>query len=395
MSTPCFFHVDMDAFYASIEQRDNPDLRGQPVIVGGHGNRGVVAACSYEARTFGVHSAMPIKQALRLCPGARVVPVRMRQYAEVSRSIMRLFSEYSPAVQAISIDEAFLDMTGTERLLGPHTTVAAQLKESIRSASDLTVSVGIGTSRFIAKLASEVDKPDGLHEVPPGTEAEFVLGLELRSLWGLGKRTLQRLERLGVSTVAELRSKRIEYLRGHFGESAGAYLYSIARGEDPGIYTSRGTHHSISAEQTFETDIAATETLREVIRDMADEVVHRSIQEDWRGRTIQVKYRFPPFETHTASRTLPRPVESADELAHLSFELLEERRGGRSLRLLGIGIGGDVHEKDHGQGDLFSDAAQARGAATPIDPTIVALRERFGRSAITRASRIDRSEPRQ
>jgi len=392
MSTHCFFHVDMDAFYASIEQRDDPGLRGRPVIVGGHGNRGVVAACSYEARTFGVHSAMPIKQALRLCPEARIVPVRMRHYAAVSRVIMTRFAEYSPAVQAISIDEAFLDMTGTERLLGSHSDVAMQLKSDVRSATDLTVSVGIGTSRFIAKLASEIDKPDGLFQVAPGTEAEFVLGLDLRSLWGLGKRTLQRLERLGISTVADLRGKRIEYLRGHFGESAGAYLYSIARGEDPGIYTGRGTHHSISAEQTFEIDIGAAETLREVLRDMADEVIHRSIQENWRGRTIQVKYRFPPFETHTASRTLTRPVTGAEELASLSFDLLEERRGGRSLRLLGIGIGGDIDERDNRQGDLFADE---RTRTTTIDPTIVALRERFGRSAITRASRIDRSEPRQ
>lgn len=392
MSRPCYFHVDMDAFYASIEQRDNPKLRGFPVVVGGHSNRGVVAACSYEARRYGIHSAMPIKQALRLCPDACIVPVRMHHYVEVSRSIMRLLRDYSPTVQAISIDEAYLDMTGTERLLGTHTSVASRIKQEIREVTDLTISVGIGTSRFIAKLASEVDKPDGLHEVLAGTEADFVLGLELRSLWGLGARTLQRLERLGITTVEELRSKRIEYLRGHFGESAGAYLHSIARGTDPGIYDGKGSRHSISAEQTFETDTGDVEELRAVIRDMADEVIHRSIQENWRGRTIQVKYRFPPFETHTISRTLPRPVESSDEFAQIAADMLESRRGGRSLRLLGIGIGGDIHEHDSGQGELFA-GGDERHTAKPIDPTIVALHQRFGRSSITRASRIVRSEP--
>ena len=385
MST-LFFHVDMDAFYASVEQHDNPALVGRPVVVGGRSGRGVVAACSYESRTFGVHSAMPMRQALRKCPEAVVVPVRMRRYREVSQQIMQILTETAPAVQAISIDEAFLDMSGTERLLGDPEEQARGLKQRIRAETGLTISVGIAQSRFVAKLASDVDKPDGLYRVPAGEEADFVLRLPLKDLWGLGGRTRSRLERLGITTVAALREQRVEYLRGHFGPAAGTFLYRIARGEDPGIYTGTGDRHSISAEETFDKDIANEDELRRHMVLMAEEVIHRSIQESWRGRTIQVKYRFPPFETHTVSRTLPRRVESTDELAAIAMELLRERRNGRPLRLLGVGIGGDLHEAAEQQQELFS---AAEPPTPPIDPTIVDLRRRFGHDAIGRASTYD------
>lgn len=388
--TPLFFHVDMDAFYASIEQRDDPALRGQPVLVGGRSGRGVVAACSYEARRFGVHSAMPMQQAIRRCPQAIVVPVRMRRYREVSRQVMTILERHAPAVQAISIDEAFLDMSGTERTFGDPVARGAALKRAVREETELTISVGIASSRFIAKLASDVDKPDGLYRVAPGDEADFVLTLELKDLWGLGGRTRTRLERLGITTVADLRSRRIEFLRGHFGPSAGAFLYRIARGEDPGIYQGGRDRHSISAEETFEEDIADAETLRRHLLLMSEEVIHRSIIEEWRGKTIQVKYRFPPFETHSASKTLPRQVESSDELAALAMELLESRREGRPLRLLGVGIAGEARSPQEAQGDLFA-AEESRPA--PIDPTIVELRKRFGHAAIGRASTLGTEDP--
>ena len=326
------FHVDMDAFYASVEQRDFPELRGKPVLVGGNGKRGVVAACSYESRVFGIHSAMPIAEALRRCPAAVVVPVRMDRYRELSRTIMERFSNYSPVVQAISVDEAFLDMTGTERLMGPPRQSAGRLKQEIRDTTGLTISVGIGTSRFIAKLASDVDKPDGLHQVPPGTEADFVLTLALKDLWGLGNRTRRRLEALGITTVADLRNQRIEFLRGHFGDAAGQFLYAIARGEDPGIYAGRHDRHSISAEETFPENISEHNQLRRHMLHMAEEVFHRSITEGWLGKTVQVKYRFPPFETHTVSRTLPRQLTGSEELAGLAMDLLEPKRQGRPRR---------------------------------------------------------------
>lgn len=375
------FHVDMDAFYASVEQRDVPELRGKPVLVGGNGRRGVVAACSYESRVFGVHSAMPMAEALRRCPTAVVVPVRMERYREVSRTIMERFSNYSPVVQAISVDEAFLDMTGTERLMGPPRESALRLKQEIRDTTGLTISVGIGTSRFIAKLASDVDKPDGLHQVPPGTEADFVLTLTLKDLWGLGNRTRRRLEALGITTVAELRDQRIEFLRGHFGDASGRFLYAIARGEDPGIYAGDRDRHSISAEETFPENISEHHRLRRHMLQMAEEVFHRSISEGWLGKTVQVKYRFPPFETHTVSRTLPRQLTGSEELTSLAMDLLERKRQERPLRLLGVGISGALEEHPDSQGELFQP-----DTSTTLDPTIVALRQRFGTNAIGRAA---------
>jgi len=387
-SEATIFHVDMDAFYASVEQQDVPALRGKPVLVGGNGKRGVVAACSYESRIHGVHSAMPMAEALRRCPEAIVVPVRMDRYRELSREIMGRFSNYSPVVQAISVDEAFLDMTGTERLMGPPRESARRLKREIRDATGLTISVGIGTSRFIAKLASDVDKPDGLHQVPPGTEADFVLSLTLKDLWGLGNRTRRRLEALGITSVKELRNQRIEFLRGHFGDASGQFLYAIARGEDPGIYAGRRDRHSISAEETFPENIADRHQLRRHMLQMAEEVFHRSITEGWLGKTVQVKYRFPPFETHTVSRTLPRQLTSSEELTALAMDLLEQKRQGRALRLLGVGISGALEEVPDPQGELF----QPEKSST-LDPTIVALRQRFGTNAIGRAAFYSHPSP--
>lgn len=389
------FHVDMDAFYASVEQRDNGNLQGQPVLVGGRSGRGVVAACSYEAREFGIHSAMPMREALRRCPRAVVVPVRMARYKELSREIIARFSNYTPLVQVISIDEAFLDMTGTERLLGAPEAVARKLKEEVMRTTGLTISVGIGTSRFVAKLASEVDKPDGLYRVPPGEEAQFVARLELKDLWGVGTSTRRRLERLGIRTVQALRDTRIEYLRGHFGSSSGEFLYRVARGVDPGIHTGNRDGHSISAEQTFEQDIADGDRLRREVLNMAEEVIHRSIQENWRGSTVQVKYRYPSFETHTVSRTLSHPPEGTETLAAIALELLEPRRNGRALRLLGVGISGHaLADRNDGprQGTLFEDQHQSDN----LDPVVVALRNRFGPGAIRRAHTMaDEHRPRE
>lgn len=382
--TPLFFHVDMDAFYAAIEQRDNTHLRGKPVLVGGHSGRGVVAACSYEARKFGVHSALPMNIALQRCPEAIVVPVRMERYRSVSQQVQHILTQFAPAVETISIDEAFLDFSGTERLLGDPDNIARRLKQTVRDETGLTISVGIGPSRFIAKLASDVDKPDGLYRVDPGDEESFVASLELKDLWGVGKSARRRLERLGVTTVTALREQRIEVLRGHFGESTGQFLFNVSRGIDPGVRRNRSERHSISAEQTFEQNLADQHALFGKMQDMAEEVIHRSIQENWRGRTVQVKYRFPPFETHTASRTLDHPPMGTSELTRVAMDLLELHRDGRPLRLLGVGIAGDAHEEDVAQGELFPQEEETHR----LDPVILELRQRFGKHAIHRARNI-------
>ena len=229
-----WFHVDMDAFYAAVEQLDNPEFRGKPVIVGGTGNRGVVSACSYEARKFGVHSAMPMYQALRLCPQAIRTGVHMERYSAISRNVIQILQTFSPVVQQISIDEAFLEMTGTERLFGTPRQAAILLKNRVKNETGLVISVGIGQSKFIAKMASDYDKPDGLCRVSPGKEIAFIDAVGLKKLWGIGDSTLKNLGRHGIATTAQLRDYGMEHLQRLFGNATGTYLYNVSHGIDPG-----------------------------------------------------------------------------------------------------------------------------------------------------------------
>lgn len=373
----------MDAFYAAVEQRDRPELRGRPIIVGGDAQRrGVVSACSYEARPFGVRSAMGVAQALRLCPQAIVVPVRMDRYHEISEQIMTLLHNFSPAVQQISIDEAFIDMTGTERLFGSPTAAATRLKGAVRTATGLTVSVGIGATRYIAKMASEVRKPDGLFAVEPGEEADFVANRALADLWGLGKQTLRRLNGLGITTVAELRAQRIEVLRGHLGESTAQFLFQACRGIDPGIYSGHGDRHSVSTERTFAQDTADRQLLHRALLEMTGEVALRLVREQWRGPVVRIKFRYANFETHAAQRTLDHPVASAAELQAVAERLFYERWNGAPLRLVGVGVAGGA-ETPPEQGELFS-----APRAAVLDQTIAAIEDRFGRTAIRRGSTL-------
>ncbi|MFP4443785.1 MAG: DNA polymerase IV, partial [Spirochaetia bacterium] len=233
-----WFHIDMDAFYASVEQRDNPEYRTKPVIVGAlPGQRGVVSACSYEARKFGVHSAMPISQASRLCPNGIFLPVRMHRYQEVSESIMMILKSYSPVIQQVSVDEAYMDMTGTERLFGKPADTARRLKTEITEAVGLIVSIGIAPNKFLAKLASDYDKPDGLYEVLPGTETEFLDRLPLKSLWGVGEKTRLRLKELNITAIPQIREIGERLLQNAMGKAAGTYLYRAAWGLDPGVHS--------------------------------------------------------------------------------------------------------------------------------------------------------------
>lgn len=382
------FHVDMDAFYASVEQNDDPSLRGKPVIVGARpGHRGVVSACSYEARRYGVHSAMPVSEAYRLCPNGVYVPVRMGRYQEVSRGIMRIFEAYTPSIQQISVDEAFLDMTGTERLFGPPEQTARAIKAEVRSRTGLTISIGIGPSRFIAKMASDFDKPDGLWIVPPGGEEDFALRLELKDLWGLGKKTRHILENLGVDTVSKLREKDIHWLRGQFGPSAGEYLYRAARGIDSGIFTERSGSHSMSTETTFEQDVSDPELVHLTLLALADEVMTRAYADGLSSSTVTVKLRYSDFTTLSARRTLKRSVHSADQLANTAEELISGKwEAGRSLRLIGLGLG-DVKPEDESQPELFEDPDDR---TRRVEEAVRDLRSRHGDLGISRASLLGR-----
>jgi DNA polymerase-4 len=345
----------MDAFYASVEQCDNPDIRGKPVVVGARpGHRGVVSACSYEARRFGIHSAMPISEAFRRCPDAVFLPVRMARYQEISRRIMSIFADYTPSVQQLSVDEAFLDMTGTERLFGPPTAAAAALKRAVRDATGLTISVGIASSKYIAKLASDYDKPDGLYQVEPGGEEEFVGNLTLRDLWGVGSKMRSRLATLGISTISDLRSFTERELTSMLGAGAARYIYRVARGIDPGIYTEARKSHSVSSETTFEHDVADREIIEKTLLHLCHTVTFRLLEEGKRSKTLAVKLRFSDFRTITAQTTLSHFISSAEELYHEAGKLLQDRRApDQPLRLLGVGFQNVQSGRGADQEELF------------------------------------------
>lgn len=351
-----FLHVDMDAFYASVEQKDNPHLRGKPVIVGARpGHRGVVSACSYEARTYGVHSAMPISQAVRLCPNGEFVPVRMARYQEVSRRIMDHLRPFSPTLEQMSVDEAFIDLTGTERLLGTARSVAEKIKAIVREEEGLTISVGIAPSRYLAKLSSEVDKPDGLHEIRRGEEMTFVAALPLQSLWGVGKQMLSRLNTSGITTVMELREYTRHELSTLFGQGAAGYLYNVSRGIDPGLYGA-GKSHSISGERTFGSDVRQEEAVFSTLLEVASNCMFRLRNEAARSQTVTAKIRLSDFTTYTLRRTVDHDITTADELFALARSLIMGKWDrSSSIRLVGCGLGDVRSGIGAAQGELFDE----------------------------------------
>ncbi len=387
MADPLWFHVDMDAFYASVEQLDNPQLRGRPVIVGGKpGGRGVVSACSYEARACGVHSAQPIAKASELCPHGVFLPVRMSRYRELSQQIMRALSNYSPEVHQVSIDEAFLEMTGTERLFGsPHDT-AGRLKREVRCETGLTISIGIAPSRYLAKLASGYDKPDGLYQVHPGEELAFTARLPLSKLWGVGKQSRRHLERYGITTVTQLRAQTIEHLTRLFGEAGAWYLYRSARGIDPGMYAERTKTHSISSETTFEHDIAGAETLERVLLELSDGVLYRLRQEGGVARVVTLKIRLQDFTTKTARTTRTAPIRSLEELHSTAVELLHRRwTNRRPVRLIGVGLDNVLFDTGPEQVELFEDRGERQRR---VEDAVFDLRRRYRGIAIRKARNL-------
>ncbi len=375
-------HVDMDAFYASVEQRDRPELRGRPVIVGGVGNRGVVSAASYEARRFGVRSAMPIATARRLCPQAVFLPVRMYEYTKVARQIREILLAITPLVEPLSLDEAFLDIQGYEPLLGPAPAIARQIKERIRSETGLTASVGVAPNKFLAKLASDHGKPDGYVIVPPDRVTEFLAPLPVARLWGVGAKCEKRLNALGVHTIGQLAALPQKVLAGHFGK-AGRHLWELAQGRDERKVTPDREAKSISTETTFSQDIGDRIVLRAWLLDLVDELAGRLRKEGVRARTMELKLRSSDFSTRTRSLSLPEATDVTDSLWRATVQLFERSLTDEMLplRLMGVGAsnlarGGMV------QGQLFGDEERKRGET--LDRTIDAIRTRLGSGAIRR-----------
>ncbi len=342
-------HVDMDAFFAAVEQLMNPSLRGKPVIVGadpkGGKGRGVVSTASYEARKYGVHSAMPISRAYALCPHGIYLRPNGKAYARYSRQVVEILQQFSPQLEQISIDEAFLDVTHSVHLWPSVTALGQAIKERIVQETGLTASVGIAPSKSVAKIASDFQKPDGLTVVPPEKVLEFLGALPIRKLWGVGEKTLQHLQALGVNTVAQLREIPLEVLTAQFGKG-GAHLYAMARGLDDRPVGEEETVKSVSNEHTFDTDVTDAELLVDTLMVLAEKVAHRLRQQNIRGKTIHLKLRYFNFRTLTRSRTLPIYTALTEEIFTVARELLESNWDYQTpVRLLGVGVSHLVSEQ--------------------------------------------------
>ncbi len=340
-------HADFDAFYASIEQLDDSKLRGKPVVVGGSADaRGVVAACSYEARAFGIRSAMPMRTALQHCPHAVRVAARFDRYHEVSLAVMAIFREITPLVQPMSLDEAFLDVSDVVSDGRGPGIIAAELRREVKEKLGLTISVGVATSRSVAKIASDFDKPDGLTIVPAGTERDFLAPLPASRLWGIGPKTAQRLEAEGVYTIGDLAAKPRSWFDAQFGKTGGR-IRDLTLGLDDSPVSVEREVKSISSETTLAEDTGDSDRLNSIIDDLSNRVAESVERSGMLGHTVKLKLRLSDFTTFTRQKTLPEAVSSADELGRvarslLAAELAEERQ----FRLLGVGVSGFESEPD-------------------------------------------------
>lgn len=332
-------HIDMDAFYASVEQRDDPRLRGKPVIVGGTPeNRGVVAAASYEVRAFGVHSAMPTSRALRLCPDAILVRPRIPHYAEISRQIGEINRQYTDLVEPLSLDECFLDVTDNKRGIPFASAIARELRGRIRAEIGLTASAGVAPNKFLAKIASDLHKPDGLVVIRPDEVQRFLEPLPVERVWGVGPATAGEMHRIGVRTIGDLARVPAEALIARFGKS-GELFARLARGEDDRPVQAEQRRKSVSQETTFPRDVSDLQALRETIVELADEVWQYCLRKQIQGSTVTVKVRYADFTTVTRSHTVPFPISSRAGLVAEGFQLIEKTQAGAiPVRLVGIGL---------------------------------------------------------
>ena len=329
-------HVDMDAFFAAIEQRDNPELRGKPVIVGGPSQRGVVSTASYEARPFGVHSALPMAQAMRRCPQAIVVPGRMGHYLEVSRQIMEVMSTFTPLMEPLSLDESFLDMTGAESLFGAPDAMARAIKDAIVERTQLICSVGIAKNKFLAKLASDLDKPDGITWVPFGKEESFIAPLAIDKLWGVGPKAAAKLKRLGLGTIGDVARAHLSRLEGHLGTAQAAHLHALAKARDERpVVPSRG-RKSVGSESTLAEDVRGRRQVERVLRRQCERVARHLRRAALRAGGIRVKLRYSRgFRLRTRQCRLPRLVDDSRMLFEIAAGLLDRFDLDQPIRLVG------------------------------------------------------------
>ena len=397
---PTILHVDMDAFYASIEIRDNPSLAGLPVCVGGPSDqRGVIAAASYAARAFGVRSAMPTAEARRLCPDLVLLPPDFERYTQASREIMAIFKSFTPLVEPLSLDEAFLDVAGCERLFGDAVEIGRAIKHEIKRKTGLVASVGVAPSKFLAKLASDLDKPDGFRVILPDEVRAVLDPLPVSKVFGVGPRTAKRLESLGVNTIGDLaRRERSDVVR-EFGAS-GAWIHDLAHGIDVRRVTPRRDEKSHGMERTFATDVTDREELRLALLSFCEDVAFGLRDKGLRGRTVTLKARYGDFTTITRTKTLTAPTNLGPRIYTTARELLDKVPPG-PLRLLGVQVSGLSDVRVALQETLFGDVEpELRGPKAVVEPSrakqeraeagVDKLRRKFGRTAVVRASLLGR-----
>ena len=384
MKNPVIAHIDMDAFFAAIEQRDRPELRGKPVVVGAHPKggtgRGVVSTCSYEARRYGIHSAMPISQAFKRCPQAAYLPVDGKKYKQVSDEVFTVLENFTPDIEPVSIDEAFLDLTGVWHLHGSPRAVAERIKDSIKTRLALTASIGIAPVKMLAKIASDYCKPDGLLEIAPGDVFGFLWPLPVERLWGVGPKAKQALNGLGLKTVGQLAAVDREFLYKRFGEQ-GLHLWDLANGRDPRTVGGADEAKSISNEHTFDVDTVDPQEISRTLLYLCEKVSRRLRKEGLKGKTLSVKVRLPGFKTYTRARTLTERTNYVETLYQEAQKLLAEFvRQKVPVRLIGVKASNFVDP--YVQDSLFSFGKEKK---EQVHQAVDRIKDRFGENAIRRA----------
>jgi DNA polymerase-4 len=378
-------HVDMDAFYASVEVLDNPELKGKPVVVGGASDRSVVSAASYEARKYGVHSAMATVKARRLCPQAIFLPVRMDRYREVSQLIMDIFHRFTPLVEPISLDEAFLDVTGSRGLFGEGPVIAKEIKTLIQRETGLTASAGVACSKLVAKIASDLQKPDGLTVVEAGRERDFLARLPVSKLWGAGGKTIESLALLHVRTIGDLAALPLEILTSRFGQH-GLHLHLSANGIDDRPVVPTREAKSIGHEETFSEDLLDLAVIKRELLDLATKVGERLRRHERQGQTITIKIKFYDFSSISRSLTLTEPTSDTREIFRRGWELLGKTAAGRKpVRLVGISVSNLSVPGGRYQQDLFGSSRQ-REKSRNLNEAVDRINQKFGGGTINPAA---------
>ena len=380
-----FLHVDLDAFFASVEQLDHPEYRGKPLIIGGKptDKRSVVSTASYEARKYGVHSAMPIYQAYKLCPQGIFIPGNMKRYAEMSYQVMSIFHDYSPDINQMSIDEAFIDLTGTEDLFGPPEETAMNIKKRVKENTGLTVSCGLAQTKYLAKIASDINKPDGFFYVRPGSEEAFMLKLPLKKVFGVGKKTLENLNSHGFYTTRDIYEKQPETLQFLFGKNMGTFLYNAVRGLETETFSGETKSHSLSAETTFPDDVYDIYTAETTILQLCQGVMFRLLRENSFSKTVMIKIRYEDFTTVTIQEKSDRNILTTDTFYSIARELFEKKYDRRrGLRLLGVGFENITDKEKDIQMELFDDGSEKKQA---VERAILTLEKKHPEIKIQKA----------